>query len=168
MGALTSGAPTLPGRGDPAMRLLAMACPARGGSDSSMAMVALRLPEPAACRACRAPRESPGSASWGLWGPTAGGCPGQQQERWVTLLMGALPLGRSSCWSVSTRGFLRPSALPPHPGDPSSGAPSAIPVDHPPRCSGSWLGQSSLAALLGSWRGKRSAAVPSTKPHCSE
>lgn len=28
--------------------------------------------------------------------------------------------------------------------------------------------RSSLAALLGSWRGKHSAAVPSTKPHCSE
>lgn len=38
----------------------------------------------------------------------------------------------------------------------------------PPRHSGSWLVRSSLAAPLGSWRGKRSAAVPSTKPHCSE
>lgn len=38
----------------------------------------------------------------------------------------------------------------------------------PPGRSGCWLARSSLAALLGSWRGKRSAGVPSTKPHCSE
>lgn len=67
-------------------------------------------------------------------------------------------LGRSHYWFLGTQGFPPSLAQPPHPRL-SSGLP-VLP----------WFlaGVEQLGCSAGSWRGKHSAVVPSTKPHCSE
>lgn len=106
------------------------------------------------CAALVGSREGLGSASHGVWAPVAGAWPGQRQEGRVVQRGGRWRLRRSKCWSVSTQGFLRPSA------SWSRGSPPCRPPGSPSRPRRVLAGAEQLGCAAGVLAGKAQRGRP--------
>lgn len=165
MGAVTGGAPTLPGQGCPVVHLLAAACPAWGRCISSIALVYLSYPELMACCACPAPREpgeprlsfteGSGSSSWWLSKPVAGAV-GDTADRVIGIWGGPTAGPRAPEHSVPQPCLLDPAI--------SAGVSSGAPLRHPCRSPSSprrfLAGAEQLGCAVGVLAGKAQRSHP--------